>query len=156
MRDEDEYIELDDRPEKANRLKADLYVSLHFNGAGGRGSTTANGLETFSLTLPGGRSTGGGNSTGVQPGNRFDKENLLLAYQVHRSLVQALDFADRGIKRANFAELRDARMPAILIEGGFMDNPEDLKRIMSERERAKMADAIVDGVRAFKRLAERN
>lgn len=156
VRDEDEYIELDDRPAKANRLKADLYLSLHFNGAGGRGSTTANGLETFSLTLPGGRSTGGGNSTGVQPGNRFDKENLMLAYQVHRSLVQALDFADRGIKRANFAELRDARMPAILIEGGFMDHSEDLKRIMSDRERAKMADAIVDGVRAFKRLAERN
>jgi N-acetylmuramoyl-L-alanine amidase len=47
-------------------------------------------------------------------------------------------------------------MPAILIEGGFMDHSEDLKRIMSDRERAKMADAIVDGVRAFKRLAERN
>ena len=70
--------------------------------------------------------------------------------------MEALDFADRGIKRANFAELRDARMPAILIEGGFMDHPEDLKRILSDRERAKMADAIVDGVRAFKRLAERN
>jgi N-acetylmuramoyl-L-alanine amidase len=80
---------------------------------------------------------------------------LLLAYQVHRALIGSLNIADRGVKRANFAELRSVRMPAILIEGGFMDHPEDIRRIMSDRERGKMADAIVDGVQAYKRLVER-
>lgn len=155
VRDQDEFIALDDRPEEANRRRADLYLSLHFNGAGGRGSATAKGAETFALTLPNGRSTHGGSSSGSQPGNRFDRENLLLAYQVHRALIGSVNIADRGVKRANFAELRGARMPAILIEGGFMDHPEDIRRIMSDRERGKMADSIVDGVQAYKRLVER-
>jgi len=156
VRDGDEYIALDERPDLANRRRADLYLSLHFNGSGGRGSATAKGAETFALTLPNGRSTHGGISSGNQPGNKFDRENLLLAYQVHRALVDLVGVADRGVKRANFAELRDVRMPAVLIEGGFMDHPEDLRRIMSDRERGKLADAIVEGVQAYKRLVERN
>lgn len=156
VRDQDEFIALDDRPEIANRRRADLYVSLHFNGSGARARATAKGAETFALTLPNGRSTNGGQSSGTQSGNRYDRENLLLAYLVHRSLINSLDFADRGVKRANFAELRGARMPAILVEGGFLDHPDDLKRILSERERARLADAIVDGIQAYKRLVERN
>lgn len=156
VRDEDEFIDLDERPDRANRRRADLYLSLHFNGAGGRGSSSARGAETFALTLPNGRSTHGGTSSGVQEGNRYDRENLLLAYHVHKTIIGSLDLPDRGIKRANFAELRGARMPAILIEGGFMDNPDDLRRIRSDRERGRLADAIVDGVRAYKRLVERN
>lgn len=156
VRSTDDFIALEERSEVANRKRADLYLSLHFNGAGGRASPTARGAETFALTLPNGRSTHGGNSPGNQPGNRFDRENLLLAYQIHSALVKSLKIADRGIKRANFVELRGVRMPAILIEGGFMDHPDDLRRIRSDRERGRLADAIVKGVQAYKRLVERN
>ncbi len=156
VRDKDEFIDLEDRPDRANRRRVDLYVALHFNGAGASGSSSARGVETFTLTLPNGRSTHGGSSSGAQNGNRFDRENLLLAYNVHKAIVDSVGLSDRGIKRANFAELRGVRMPAVYIEGGFMDNAEDLRRIMSDRERGRLADAIVDGVRAYKKLVERD
>ncbi|HAB16066.1 MAG TPA: N-acetylmuramoyl-L-alanine amidase [Verrucomicrobiota bacterium] len=156
VRERDEFVPLDERPEMANRLKADLYLALHFNGAGsGGGSSSAQGAETFALTLPNGRSTHGGTSSGPQPGNRFDRDNLLLAYQIHRAVLNSMDLMDRGVKRANFAELRGTRMPAAYLEGGFMDHPDDLRRIVSDRERGKLADAIVDGIQAYKRLVER-
>lgn len=154
IRDRDRYIAPEERPEVANRRKADLYLSLHFNGRPtARGS--AQGLETYCLTLANGESTNGGQSRGHMPGNRHDRENLTLAYQIHRALLSSMDFADRGVRHANFAELRLAEMPAVLIEAGFMDSREDGLRIYSDHARAKSAAAIVDGVLAYKRLVER-
>lgn len=154
IRDRDRYIAPEERPESANRRKADLYLSLHFNGRPtARGS--AQGLETYCLTLANGESTNGGQSRGYMPGNRHDRENLTLAYQIHRALLSSMDFADRGVRHANFAELRLAEMPAVLIEGGFMDSREDGLKIYSDHARAKSAAAIVDGVLAYKRLVER-
>ncbi len=154
VRDRDRYIAPEERPGTANRRKADLYLSLHFNcGPSSRG--TAKGLETYCLTLANGESTNGGQSRGRMPGNRYDSENLTLAYHIHRSLLGSLDFADRGIRHANFAELRLAEMPAVLIEGGFMDNREDSLKIYSDHSRGKFATAIVDGVLAYKRMVER-
>ena len=76
-------------------------------------------------------------------------------HQIHRSLLGSLDFADRGVRHANFAELRLAEMPAVLIEAGFMDSREDALRIYGDHARVKAATAIVDGVLAYKRLVER-
>jgi N-acetylmuramoyl-L-alanine amidase len=154
MRDRDRYIAPEDRPAIAKKRGADLYLSLHYNAQPtARGS--AQGLETYWLTLANGESTNGGQSRGYMPGNRRDRENLTLAYQVHRSILGALDFADRGVRRANFAELRLAEMPAILIEGGFMDSRADALTIYSDVRRAQFAAAVVDGVLAYKRLVER-
>lgn len=154
VRERDEYVSLEDRPAHANRRQADLYLALHFNGAPS-GSGTAQGAETFALTLNNGRSTNGGRSSGTKRGNRQDRENLLLAYHIHRTILNSLGLADRGVKHANFVELRDAQMPAVLIEGGFMDNREDSLKIFSDNERGQLADAIVDGVQAYRRLVER-
>lgn len=154
IRDRDRYLAPEERPVLANKAGADLYLSLHYNsGAGGGG--VAKGLETYWLTLANGESTNGGQSRGYMPGNRQDRENLNLAYQVHRALLGEFDLADRGIRRANFAELRLAEMPAVLIEGGFMDSREDALTIYSDAQRVKFAAAIVDGVQAYKRLVER-
>ncbi len=154
IRDRDRYIAPEERPGIANQRKTDLYLALHFNGRPtARGS--AQGLETYCLTLANGESTNGGQSRGYMPGNRHDRENLNLAYQIHRSLLGSLDFADRGVRHANFAELRLAEMPAVLIEAGFMDSREDALRIYGDHARVKAATAIVDGVLAYKRLVER-
>lgn len=154
IRDRDRYIAPDERPAIANQRKADLYLAVHFNGRPtARGS--AQGLETYCLTLANGESTNGGQSRGFMPGNRHDRENLTLAYQIHRSLLGALDYADRGVRHANFAELRLADMPAVLIEAGFMDSREDALKIYGDHARRKAATAIVDGVLAYKRLVER-
>jgi N-acetylmuramoyl-L-alanine amidase len=80
---------------------------------------------------------------------------MLLAYHVHRALVEGGGLADRGIRRARFVVLRGAAMPAILIEAGFMSRPEELRRIRDPQHRRQTAQAILDGLFAYKRLLER-
>ncbi len=71
---------------------------------------------------------------------------FLLAYQMQKSLARSLPFEDRGMKRSRFEVLREARMPAILVEGGFMSNPGDAAKIYDAAFRKKMARAVVDGI----------
>jgi len=153
-RTRDTYVELPDRPALANQRGADLFVSLHFNATEeGRGEVE--GPETYCITPAGASSTnarGEGSDHGPTPANRDEDDSLLFAYQLQKSLVRNLDAEDRGVRRARFAVLRDARMPAILIEGGYMSNPYQSKQIYSSVYRRQMAQAIVKGILAYQRL----
>jgi len=153
-RAKDTFIDLDDRPVIAARRKADLLISVHFN-AGGAGNTTAQGTETFCLTLPGAPSTNAGGEgvtrTSFQ-GNRFNAYNMLLAYQVQRALLRQVKSEDRGVRRARFAILRGATMPAVLVEAGFMSHPGEGRRIASSAYRRDVARAITSAVVEYKRL----
>src|SRR5439155_26975966 len=93
--------------------------------------------------------------TGASAGHRADAENMLLAYQIQKAMVRSLAVEDRGVKRARFAVLRDAQVPAVLIEAGFMSHPAESKRIFNPDYRRQLAQAIADGILAFKRLVER-
>jgi N-acetylmuramoyl-L-alanine amidase len=153
-RTKDTYVELPDRPALANRRNADLFVSLHFN-ATPVGKNEVEGPQTYCVTPVGASSTdaqGEGSNHGPTPANRLEDESLLLAYQIQKSLVGNLDANDRGVRRARFAVLRDARMPAILIEGGYMTNPYEGKKIYSTAYRHEMAQAIVKGILAYQKL----
>src|ERR1017187_2475043 len=132
-RSKDAYVDLPDRPALANRRGADLFVSLHFN-ATPTGKNEVEGPQTYCITPVGASSTdaqGEGAGYGATTANRVEQKSLLLAYQMERSLVQSLRVPDRGVRRARFAVLRDAAMPAILIEGGYMTHPAESKRIYS-------------------------
>ena len=87
-------------------------------------------------------------------GNRNDDKNMLLAYELQKSLVGHLNVEDRGVRRARFEVLREAEMPAALIEGGFMSNPADARRIYDAGFRQQMAQAIVTGILAYKNKVE--
>jgi len=153
-RTKDTYVELPDRPALANRRGADLFVSLHFN-ATPTGKDEVEGPQTYCITPVGASSTdaqGEGSNHGPTPANRHEEESLLFAYQIQKSLVLNLDANDRGVRRARFAVLRDARMPAILIEGGYMTNPYEGKKIYSTAYRRQMAAAIVKGILAYQKL----
>ena len=65
------------------------------------------------------------------PGNRHNDQNLFLAYQVQKALTRNLAAEDRGVRRARFAVLRDAVMPAVLIEAGFLSHPVEGRQIVS-------------------------
>lgn len=162
-RTNDTFVELEDRPALANRQKADLFISLHFNiGPPGE----AKGVEVYCLTPPKASSTNvarwghigeiseWGVNTGFLPGNRFDNRNLLLAYDLQKSLVKNLSTEDRGVRRARFAVLRTAEMPAVLIEGGFLSDSVEQKEIADPRYRAHLAAAIVQGVLAYQRAVK--
>jgi N-acetylmuramoyl-L-alanine amidase len=153
-RTKDTYVELPARPATANKAGADLFVSLHFN-ATQTGKNDVSGPETYCITPVGAASSnaqGEGADHGATTANRFDNKSLLLAYQMEKSLVQNLDVADRGVRRARFAVLRDAAMPAILIEGGYMSNPTEGKKIYDAAYRKQMAAAIVKGIVAYQKL----
>ncbi|MFT4586568.1 MAG: N-acetylmuramoyl-L-alanine amidase [Candidatus Binatia bacterium] len=157
-RDADKPVKLSSRAALALSQKADIFVSLHYNSAPGAGRS-ANGPEVYCLTPPGAASTnaGGRGTTKVQhPGNRNDRENALLAHHLQKALVKAGVPRDRGLKRARFAVLRYAVMPAVLIETGFMSNAGELKKITTTAHRDKTARAIADGILAYKATVERD
>lgn len=157
IRQGDSFVELDDRAGKANRAHADLYVSLHFNAIQGAGAREVHGIETYCLTPAGASSTNdNGNHGGPwHRGNRFDRDNIVLARQVHRAVVGGTDLEDRGVRRARFKELTMLDMPGVFVEGGYMTNAEDGRGIYTPEGRTKLARAIVDGVLSYKRLVER-
>ena len=159
-RTKDTYVDLPLRPALANRRGVDLFVSLHFN-ATPTGRDEVEGPETYCITPAGASSTnargeGGefGSAVGTGPtmANRNEQKSLLLAYQIQKSLVRNLGAEDRGVRRARFAVLRDATVPAILIEGGYMTHPVEGRKIYSDAYRRQMARAIVQGILAYQKM----
>ena len=154
-RTKDTFVELPMRPDLANERGADLFVSLHFN-ATQAGKNEVEGPETYCITPVGAASSnaqGEGGNYGSTTANRFEYKSLLLAYQMEKSLVRNLGVEDRGVRRARFAVLRDAEMPAILIEGGYMTHPTEGKKIYDSAYRRQMAAAMVKGILAYQKLA---
>jgi len=133
----------------AEMKKADLFISLHFNSVSNAKEQA--GLETYCLTPLGMAShllRGYADEVGTAfPNNHFDTENLLLAVDVHRAILKKTGAKDRGIKRARFMTvLRDQRRPSVLIEGGFLSNPDEAKKIESSEYRQKLAEAVVEAL----------
>jgi N-acetylmuramoyl-L-alanine amidase len=152
----DTLIDLPVRPEIAKRRGADLFISLHWNSAPSS-RNEVKGVETYCLTPPGASSFNAGGElfgSGIKPGNRFDDKNMYLAYQIQKSLLAGLPTEDRGVKRARYAVLRTAEMPAVLIEGGFMSHPSESKHIYDAAYRKQMARAIVNGITSYKKQVE--
>jgi N-acetylmuramoyl-L-alanine amidase len=150
----DTFIELPTRPELAKRRNADVFISLHFNAFA---QNSVRGAEVYCLTPAGASSTnarGEGGGAGWFAGNHCNEKNMFLAYQMQKSLTKNLAVDDRGLKRARYAVLRDAVMPAVLIEGGFMSNPAEGRKIFDAAYRKQMARAIVEGLLAYKRTVE--
>lgn len=99
--------------------------------------------------------TRGAGESGAAPGNRLDSKNMLLAYQVQRAMVRNLGAEDRGVRRARFAVLRYAEMPAVLVEAGFMTHPGESQKIYSSAYRKQLAQAITSAVLAYQKAVER-
>ena len=142
-RTSDRAVELGDRVMIAEQNQADLFVSLHLNAA----AAGAAGLETYCLTPAGMASTltrGYSDPANVLlPGNSQDFQNMHLAMRVHRSLLQYAGMPDRGVQRARFmAVLKTQRRPAILIEGGYLSDRNESKRLDSAEYRQKLALAV--------------
>jgi len=154
-RKSDTFVELPVRPDIANRRGADLFISLHFN-ASPTDPKTVEGVETYCITPVGAASSnsqGEGADHGATTANRVEDKSLLLAWQLQKTLVRNLGVEDRDVRRARFAVLRDATMPAILIEGGYMTHPVEGKKIFSDTYRKQMATAIVKGILAYNNMA---
>lgn len=154
-RTKDVFVELDNRIAYANKLKADMFVSLHFNSAG----ESAYGLETYALTPAGQPSSNSAKPSAsdkvAYDGNACDNWNALLAYYVQSQIVGATGLRDRGLRRARFAVLRPADMPAVLVEGGFLSNASDASKIATSAYRSNLATGIVSGILKYNQTINR-
>jgi N-acetylmuramoyl-L-alanine amidase len=107
-------VPLIERTDGANNWGADYYISFHHNAYESKwGDWT--GVETY-----------------VYLGNKTTKSGKL-AEAIHPAVVQAYGLKDRGIKEANYHILRETKMPAVLIEGGFMDSVIDIKKLRDDK-----------------------
>jgi len=125
-RDKDIFLssETRDRPNFANELEADLFISIHANTFA---DPTVTGTETF----------------------YYHDNSLGLATIIHRHVAQATGFRDRGVTQENFFVLRDTTMPAALLEIGYLTNPEDERVMLTETFQQSVAEAIVEGIKEY-------
>ncbi|MDB6017553.1 MAG: N-acetylmuramoyl-L-alanine amidase [Pedosphaera sp.] len=144
-RTNDQNVTLSSRVAFAEQHKADLFLSLHFNSAAPDREQA--GLETYCLTPPGMHSnlTRGfyDNPTLVFPNNSFDTQNLQYAVLLHRALLGVNGNLDRGVRRARFlGVLQGQNRPAVLVEGGYLSNPTEARKIADPDYRQKLAVAL--------------
>ncbi len=138
-------VPLQERVAIADRARADLFISLHFNSVAPQ--TGPSGIETYCLTPSGAPSTlvrgYPDDPRAVFPNNSFDAANARLAFRLHHELVTQTRAADGGVKRARFMTvLRGQNRPAVLIEGGYLSNPSEVGQIASAKYRQKLAAAV--------------
>jgi len=136
-----------------NRSKSDLFVSIHINSAANK---KLSGIETFCLTPAGVSSSNGGKiDRKSYPGNRFDSNNILLAWNIQQGLLYHTRAVDRGVKRARFAVLKDLNAPGVLVEVGFISNTLEERRLNQRAYQDKIARGIVTGIITYHRTLNR-
>ncbi|WP_145050000.1 N-acetylmuramoyl-L-alanine amidase family protein [Paenibacillus xylanexedens] len=125
-RDTDVYPTRPERVKLANDLNADVFVSIHGNSV--ESAPKVSGTETFYY----------------QRSSSKDLANV-----IHKHLIQAMGLKDRGVKNGNLEVIRNTKMPAVLLELGFLSNAEEEIALLSEDMQMKAAQAIVDGIKEY-------
>jgi N-acetylmuramoyl-L-alanine amidase len=153
----DKRLDLRRRAELTAEVKADLFISIHFNSAGqyvpGKNIGAVHGTETFRFTpryqIPLSRSVHHPEDDDSNPGDKNDKLNTLLGYCIERAVLDGIGSYDRGLQHDQIAVLRLAPCPAVLVEGGYLTNDAEARELATPGYRQKIAEGIANGVRAY-------
>lgn len=176
-RKNDYFIPLRERTSFANRKKADLFICIHANAAY---SSEANGFEVYHLSTVASdnhaRAIAAAENEVVrfeekeQSGKRKDhikfilgdlaqsefiNESVELAGLVQTGVNKRLNIENRGIKGAFFWVLKDAMMPAVLIETAFISNPVEEELLNNEKFKDIITTAICEAIVNYKSLYEK-
>lgn len=122
----DYFLTLPQRCQIANRYRNAIFVSVHFNYTW---KQDVSGLETF----------------------YFNSEGQKIANHVQNRMIRYTRSVDRNEKFSRFYVIRNTKMPSILVEGGFVSNEAERKRMKSARFREALARAIADGIQRYDR-----
>ena len=118
-------LDLPPRVSFANKTDADIFVSIHANASRGK-RRDINGLETFYYRGWRGR---------------------LLAKRIQRQILRVSPGSpDRGVKQGRFYVIKNTRMPAVLVEIGFLTGRLDARRLEKSIHRKRIAYAIAKGI----------
>jgi N-acetylmuramoyl-L-alanine amidase len=150
-REGDYFVPLEVRAQIANAARNSIFVSIHFNATDR--DPNATGFEIFSFTPRGAPSTSDNSvapsSLSMQAGTEVDAQSVALSACIYHSMIGHIPEFDRGIKRARFAVLRLTRVPAVLVEGGFLTERGESQLIAKKDWRVKLAQAIGAGVENY-------
>ncbi len=153
-RDRDVTLSLESRVGIAQRVRPDVFVSLHVNSA--PSNPSVRGVETFVLTAPGYVSTAGGKQDStVYPGHRYGGLSMLLAHEIQRGMIRHAKVEDRGVKRARFLLLKHVPAPTVLVELGFLTNPVEEAALIEREHREMLAEGVARGVLSYLAAAAR-
>ena len=168
-RTSDAGMTLDARAALANQYKGDLFISLHLNASPNSG---ARGAETYFSSIEASdteamRTAAVENRSAGDPlydlqlmlwdlaQSRYLRQSQSFAGLVQAELNAALGLRNRGVKQAPFRVLLGAAMPAVLVEMGFLSNPNEQARLRSEQYRSELVDALVRAISRYKAQVER-
>lgn len=174
-RKEDVYLTVAERPKFANDNHADLFISIHTNASN---NSAAAGIETFTLGVARTKEHlevamkensvillednyeqkyQGFNPNSIESyimfefmQDKFMEQSINLASLVQTQSIHHTKRHDRGVRQAGFLVLKNAAMPSILIEVGFLSNKEEEKYLNSKEGQDALATAIYNGFVAYK------
>jgi N-acetylmuramoyl-L-alanine amidase len=124
MRDDDRFIDLDERVRRANRRGDAVLVSIHFNSGGSH----MRGPETYYW--------------------RVDSHGLAVRLQRAMRATSPAEFGNRGLVRRRLRLTRNPEIPCVLIECGYLSHASESRLIAQPAYRTKMASAIAGAIRA--------
>ena len=143
-RTSDTYVDLTDRSRAANASESDIFVSIHINASG---SSAAQGIETY-YYQPYAEYPSRINATYHANPTRLSMSDTL-ANAIQSSLINATGAQNQGVKRQTFAVLRETTAPAVLLELGFLSNPQEAARLNTSAYQETLANAIVAGIKRY-------
>ncbi|MDY0404083.1 N-acetylmuramoyl-L-alanine amidase [Virgibacillus sp. 179-BFC.A HS] len=124
-RTDDRFISLAKRVQISNVNQTDAFISLHFNSYT---NSNISGLNTFYYS--------GG-------------QDAQFAKTLQSALIRHTELVDRGAKKANYYVLRNNKDLAVLIELGFLSNPDDRKKVQTETYQQQVAEGITSGLEDY-------
>jgi N-acetylmuramoyl-L-alanine amidase len=146
----DSYVSLADRAAFGNRAKESIFISIHFNEDN---KPVATGVETYYAA----HQINSGSTFGSwlpffsrTPSNSPRPESQSLAGFIQEALVARTRSVDRGTQPKQFFVIANVSSPAVLIEGGFITNKDELSKLVSEDYRDQLAAAVADGVLRYR------
>jgi N-acetylmuramoyl-L-alanine amidase len=146
----DSYVSLADRAAFGNRVKESIFISIHFNEDN---KPVASGVETYYAA----HQINSGSTFASwlpffsrPPSNSPRPESQSLAGFIQEALVARTRSVDRGTQAKQFFVIANVTSPAVLIEGGFITNQDELSKLASEDYRDQLAAAVADGVLRYR------
>ncbi len=151
-RDRDVAMTLEERRWRCDRYGGDVFVAIHLNASRNQ---AISGIETYIMPAPGYPTTAEverqmvSARSGNCPGNQYDGANAVLAQYLHKGMLAHAGASDRGIRRARFYVIRNARCPAALVECGFLSNSREMARLSDAAYRDRIAEGLARGILTY-------
>lgn len=128
-RSTDAFIPLSKRVDTANKSNSALFVSLHYNSSPNK---SAHGIEIFFCP--------------TKNGKQRASSSKKLASKILDNVITRTNARSRGVKQASFYVIRETKMPAVLLEGGFISNDQERSKLKNRQYLEKIAKGVADGI----------